>query len=113
MKQLAGQIRRNGKPWVCSPTLGAAVRNRAILVNGPTQAILIGCGDVADLRVGCLLDEAATENPATAVHATVEHHLTEGNNEILKIVLEEIANLEKDFRKIQNYDVSEMNFLKQ
>ena len=45
--------------------------------------------------------------------ATLEHHLTEGNNEILKIVLEEIANLEKDFRKIQNYDVSEMNFLKQ
>ena len=45
--------------------------------------------------------------------ATLEHHQTEGTNEILKIVLEEIANLEKDFRKLQSYDVSEMNFLKQ
>jgi hypothetical protein len=45
--------------------------------------------------------------------ATLEHHQTEMSNDILKEILEDIANLEKDFRKLQQMDNNEMNFLKQ
>eukprot|EP00347_Sterkiella_histriomuscorum_P000385 403376065 len=45
--------------------------------------------------------------------ATFEHHATENTNDILKEILEDVANLEKDFRKLQQLDVNEMNFLKQ
>ncbi len=34
-------------------------------------------------------------------------------NDLLKQVCEDIANLESDFRKIQNADLNEMGFLKQ
>ncbi len=43
----------------------------------------------------------------------MEHHQTESNNDIMKEILEDIANLEKDFRKVQQMDVNEMAFLKQ
>lgn len=39
--------------------------------------------------------------------------MTEGVNDILKQVFEDIANLDRDFRKIQQLDINEMNFLKQ
>ena len=45
--------------------------------------------------------------------ATLEHQITEGMNEILKQVFEDITNLERDFRKVQASDNNEMNFLKQ
>ena len=45
--------------------------------------------------------------------ATLEHHATETTNDILKEIVEDIANLEKDFFKLQNADINEMNFLKQ
>ena len=45
--------------------------------------------------------------------ATLEHHITEGLNEILKQVFEDITNLERDFKKVQAGDCNEMNFLKQ
>lgn len=45
--------------------------------------------------------------------ATLEHHMTEDINDMLKQVFEDIANLERDFRKILNSDINEMNFLKQ
>jgi glutamate synthase domain-containing protein 3 len=44
--------------------------------------------------------------------ATLEHHATETTNDILKEIIEDISNLEKDFYKLQASDVSEMNFLK-
>ena len=45
--------------------------------------------------------------------ATLEHHATETTNDILKEIVEDIANLEKDFFKLQHNDINEMNFLKQ
>ena len=45
--------------------------------------------------------------------ATFEHHATENTNDILKEILEDVANLEKDFRKLQQLDINEMTFLKQ
>ncbi|TNV83904.1 hypothetical protein FGO68_gene2046 [Halteria grandinella] len=45
--------------------------------------------------------------------ATLEHHMTEDINDMLKQVFEDISNLERDFRKTLNSDVNEMNFLKQ
>ena len=44
--------------------------------------------------------------------ATLEHHATETTNDILKEVIEDLANLEKDFLKVQQADVDQMNFLK-
>ena len=45
--------------------------------------------------------------------ATLEHHATETTNDILKEIIEDIANLEKDYQKLQQSDVNECNFLKQ
>ena len=45
--------------------------------------------------------------------ATFEHQATELNNETLKAIMEDIMNLESDFRKLQNMDVNEANFLRQ
>lgn len=45
--------------------------------------------------------------------ATMEHRMTEQNNDALKEILEDIANLEKDFRKLQAMDINEIAFLKQ
>merc|ERR1712025_1412706 len=45
--------------------------------------------------------------------ATLEHHATETTNDILKEVIEDIANLEKDFLKLQASDIDQVNFLKQ
>ena len=45
--------------------------------------------------------------------ATFEHKLTENTNDILKEILEDVTNLEKDFRKLQALDLNEMTFLKQ
>ena len=45
--------------------------------------------------------------------ATLEHQQTEFLNELLKQVCGDIANLEDNFRKTQNADINEMNFLKQ
>ena len=33
--------------------------------------------------------------------ATLEHHATETTNDILKEIIEDISNLEKDFQKLQ------------
>ena len=44
--------------------------------------------------------------------ATLEHHATETTNDILKEIIEDIANLEKDYLKLQQSDVNEINFLK-
>lgn len=44
--------------------------------------------------------------------ATLEHHATETTNDILKEVIEDIANLEKDFLKLQHSDIDQVNFLK-
>ena len=44
--------------------------------------------------------------------ATLEHHATETTNDILKEVIEDIANLEKDYLKLQQADVDQINFLK-
>ena len=35
------------------------------------------------------------------------------NNETLKAIMEDIVNLENDFRKIQNMDLNENGFLRQ
>ena len=43
----------------------------------------------------------------------MEHHATETTNDILKEIIEDIANLEKDYHKLQQNDVNECNFLKQ
>ena len=45
--------------------------------------------------------------------ATLEHHATETTNDILKEVIEDIANLEKEFLQKQHLDCNEINFLKQ
>ncbi len=45
--------------------------------------------------------------------ATLEHHATETTNDILKEIIEDISNLEKDFYKLQQSDANEVNFLKQ
>lgn len=45
--------------------------------------------------------------------ATLEHHATETTNDILKEIIEDISNLERDFQKIQMNDANECNFLKQ
>lgn len=45
--------------------------------------------------------------------ATLEHQQTETVNDILKQIFEDIANMERDFRKLQQQDINEMNFLKQ
>ena len=44
--------------------------------------------------------------------ATFEHKLTENTNDILKEILEDVSNLERDFRKLQALDINEMTFLK-
>ena len=45
--------------------------------------------------------------------ATFEHKATETNNDSMKEIMEDIANLEKDFRKLQAMDINECGFLKQ
>ena len=45
--------------------------------------------------------------------ATLEHQSTECLNDILKEILEDVNNLEKDFRKLQQNDLNEIAFLKQ
>ena len=45
--------------------------------------------------------------------ATLEHHCTETTNDILKEIIEDIVNLEKDLRKLQAADHNEIQFLKQ
>ena len=42
----------------------------------------------------------------------MEHHATETTNDILKEVIEDLANLEKDFLKLQQGDCDQVNFLK-
>ena len=44
--------------------------------------------------------------------ATLEHHATETTNDILKEEIEDIANLEKDYLKLQASDIDQVNFLK-
>jgi hypothetical protein len=44
--------------------------------------------------------------------ATLEHHATETTNDILKEVIEDIANLEKDYLKLQQLDIDQINYLK-
>ena len=44
--------------------------------------------------------------------ATLEHHATETTNDILKEVIEDIANLEKDYLKLQQSDCDQVNYLK-
>lgn len=44
--------------------------------------------------------------------ATLEHQINESVNDILKHIFEDIANLDRDFRKLQQSDINEMNFLK-
>lgn len=44
--------------------------------------------------------------------ATLEHHATETTNDILKEVIEDIANLEKDYLKLQHADIDQINYLK-
>lgn len=39
--------------------------------------------------------------------ATFEHKETESNNEVMKEILEDIANLEKDFKKYESNDHNE------
>ena len=43
----------------------------------------------------------------------MEHHATETTNDILKEIIEDIANLERDYQKLQANDINECNFLKQ
>ena len=43
--------------------------------------------------------------------ATLEHQSTECLNDILKEILEDVNNLEKDFRKNQQSDLNEIAFL--
>ena len=45
--------------------------------------------------------------------ATVEHKTTEATNDILKEILEDIGNLEKDYKKLQQEDIHAMTHLKQ
>ena len=45
--------------------------------------------------------------------ATLEHNATENCNDILKEILEDVANLEHDFRKLRQSDINETQFLKQ
>ncbi len=45
--------------------------------------------------------------------STFEHRITEMNNEGMKEILEDIANLEKDFKKLQASDINEIGFLRQ
>ena len=45
--------------------------------------------------------------------ATFEHKANEATNDTLKEILEDIANLDRDFRKIQAMDINEISFLKQ
>ena len=45
--------------------------------------------------------------------ASLEHRSTEMQNEIMKEILDDIANLEKAFRKIQGMDLNDSNSLKQ
>lgn len=44
--------------------------------------------------------------------ATLEHHATETTNDILKEVIEDIANLEKDYLKFQQGDIDQINYLR-
>ena len=44
--------------------------------------------------------------------ATLEHHATETTNDILKEIISDIANLEKDYLKLQSTDIDQINFLK-
>lgn len=44
--------------------------------------------------------------------ATLEHHATETTNDILKEIIEDIANLEKDYLKFLQSDIDIINFLK-
>ncbi len=39
--------------------------------------------------------------------ATFEHQAVELNNETLKEIMEDVMNLESDFRKLQNMDINE------
>ncbi len=45
--------------------------------------------------------------------ATFEHKMIENNNDTLKEIMEDISNLERDFRKLQAMDINEVAFLKQ
>ena len=45
--------------------------------------------------------------------ATFEHKANEMTNDTLKEILEDIANIERDFRKMQGMDINEISFLKQ
>ena len=45
--------------------------------------------------------------------ATFEHKMIETNNDTLKEIMEDVANLERDFRKLQAMDINEIAFLKQ
>ena len=45
--------------------------------------------------------------------ATFEHKANEATNDTLKEILEDIANLDRDFRKMQAMDINEVSFLKQ
>lgn len=45
--------------------------------------------------------------------ATLEHKLSEMNNDMMKELLEDFANLEKDFKKQAHVDSNDMAHLKQ
>ena len=45
--------------------------------------------------------------------ATLEHKENEMNNDVLKEILEDLANLEKDFKKIELSDRNEHQYLRQ
>ena len=63
--------------------------------------------------IKCLNDNKKDSQLLRSECATLEHQSTECLNDILKEILEDVNNLEKDFRKYQQSDINEMQFLKQ
>ena len=63
--------------------------------------------------IKCLNDNKKDSQLLRSECATLEHQSTECLNDILKEILEDINNLEKDFRKLQQSDLNEVVFLKQ
>ena len=45
--------------------------------------------------------------------ASFEHRAVETTNDTLKEIMEDIMNIERDFRKLQAMDINEQAFLKQ
>ena len=92
-----------------SPDKTGAFKASQMPIKAKIKAIETGMGDA---KKG-LAENKKEVQILRSEFVTLEHKQKEITNEMLKEMLEDIAHIEKDFKKNVNHDTNEYNYLKQ